>query len=84
MRGRAPSPRGHWLLGHIPQFRRDVLGGIEEAVREHGDVVRFRLGLQVVHVVNRPEYAAWVLQRQHGRYDKRTRSSRAIRSKRGN
>lgn len=79
MRGRAPSPRGHWLLGHIPQFRRDVLGGIEEAVREHGDVVRFRLGLQVVHVVNRPEYAAWVLQRQHGRYDKRTRSSRAIR-----
>ena len=79
MNGRAPSPPGHWLLGHIPQFRRDVLGGITEAVRACGDIVRFRLGPQVIHLVNRPEHVAWVLQRQHRQYDKQSRSSRAIR-----
>ena len=79
MNGLAPSPPGHWLLGHIPQFRRDVLGGITDAVRTCGDIVRFRLGPQVVHLVNRPEHAAWVLQRRHREYDKQSRSSRAIR-----
>jgi len=79
MNHRAPSPPGHWLLGHIPQFQSDVLGGITEAVRTCGDIVRFRLGPQTVHLLNRPEYAGWVLQRQHRQYDKQSRSSRAIR-----
>jgi len=42
--GRPPGPRGHWLLGSLPEFRSDLLGLLSEAAREHGDVARLRLG----------------------------------------
>ena len=42
--GRPPGPRGHWLLGSLPEFRSDLLGLLSEAAREHGDVARVRLG----------------------------------------
>ncbi len=72
----APGPRGHWLLGHLREFRRDVLGLLMESVREHGDVIRFRLGPHVVHLVNHPDHVEHVLRKHAGNYDKRTRSTR--------
>jgi cytochrome P450 len=74
----APGPTGHWLLGSIREFKRDVLGLMMESARAHGDVVRFRLGPQVIHLLNHPEHVHHVLLRNHQNFDKNTRSAAFI------
>jgi cytochrome P450 len=76
----APGPPGHWLLGHIHGFRRDVLGLLSESARTFGDVVRFRLGPRVVHLLNHPDHVAHVMQGNARNFDKQTRSARFIKS----
>lgn len=76
----APGPRGHWLLGSLQEFRHDVLGLMMESVRAHGDVVRFRLGPQVIHLLNHPDHVQHVLQRNHQNFDKNTRSASFIKA----
>jgi cytochrome P450 len=39
-----PGPRGNWLLGSLPEFRRDMLGFYERCARTYGDVSSFGLG----------------------------------------
>jgi len=57
---KAPSPKGHFLLGHLPAFNRDILGFLERS-QDHGDIVRVRLGHVVGHVVSHPALAEYVL-----------------------
>ncbi|MFN0086639.1 MAG: cytochrome P450 [Blastocatellia bacterium] len=74
------SPQGHWLLGHIGEFRRDALALLREAARSREKVLRYRLGPRAMHLVNDPEGVRRVLQENHQNYDKRTRSSSKIAS----
>jgi cytochrome P450 len=76
----APGPRGHWLLGNLPEFRRDVLGLMSESAQTFGDVVRFRLGPQVIHLLNHPDHVAHVLVKNVRNYDKQTRSAGFIKA----
>lgn len=76
----APGPRGHFLLGNLREFRHDVLGLVMESAATHGDIVRCRLGPQVVHLLNHPDHAGLVLQKRAANYDKNTRSSASIRA----
>ncbi|MEY3896235.1 MAG: hypothetical protein RLZZ214_1755 [Verrucomicrobiota bacterium] len=76
----APGPRGHFLLGNLREFRRDVLGLVTESAATHGDIVRCRLGPQVLHLLNHPDHTSHVLQKRAANYDKNTRSSAAIRA----
>jgi cytochrome P450 len=76
----APGPPGHFLLGNLREFRRDVLGLVMESAATYGDVVRCRLGPQVVHLLNHPDHVEQVLQKRAANYDKNTRSSSAIRA----
>jgi enediyne biosynthesis protein E7 len=75
----APGPRGDLLTGNLRAFRRDVLGLLLESAREYGDVVRFRIGPFVVHLLNHPDHVEHVLQSHARNYDKATRSSSKIR-----
>ena len=75
----APGPPAHWLLGHLREFRRDVLGLLLDASRRHGDIVRFRLGPHLIHLLNHPDMVEQVLQKRAQNYDKATRSARFIR-----
>lgn len=77
---KAPGPPGHLLLGNLREFRSDVLGLVMRSAAQYGDVVRCRLGPHVVHLLNHPDHVEHVLQRCSANYDKRTRSSNAIRS----
>ena len=52
---RAPGPPGWPLIGNLIAFRRDVLGLLLDSRRRYGDVVRFRLGPMVIHLVAHPE-----------------------------
>ena len=76
----APGPRGDLLMGKLRAFQRDVLGLMLESSREYGDVVRFRLGPFVVHLLNHPDHVEHVLQSGARNYDKATRSSTKIRA----
>ena len=56
----APGPRGHFLLGSIIPFKRDILQAMARGQREYGDPVRYRLGPVVVYGVSHPDLAEQV------------------------
>jgi cytochrome P450 len=76
----APGPRGRFLLGNLLEFRKDVLQLLLDGQRQFGDVVRFRLGPMIVHLVGHPDHIRHVLLTRHDNYNKDTRSSAKIRS----
>ena len=76
---RAPSPAGSPLLGHARPFLRDPLGFLLTAAREHGPIVRLRLGPLTYHLVTSPALVEEVLTARAENYRRDTRSSRNIR-----
>ncbi len=74
-----PSPPALPFLGHLNQFRRDPLGLIVRSVRDHGDLVKFRLGPHKVYLINHPDAIVHVLKKNASNYDKDTRSTHFIR-----
>jgi enediyne biosynthesis protein E7 len=76
----APGPPGHFLLGNLREFRRDVLGLVVSSAARYGDIVRVRLGPQIVHLMNHPDLIEQILQKRAANYDKHTRSSASIKS----
>jgi cytochrome P450 len=56
-----PGPRGHWLLGSLPEFRRDMLGFLTRCARDYGDAVLFRLGTKRIVLLNHPSLVEEVL-----------------------
>jgi hypothetical protein len=66
-----PGPKGLPLVGSLLDFRRDPLGLMVDAMREYGDVVRFRLGPMTAYLVSHPDAIEQVLKNHRG-YDKQT------------
>jgi cytochrome P450 len=58
---RPPGPKGHWLLGNLPEFRENRLGYLTEWSRRYGDVVAIRLGPARIWLLNHPDLAEEVL-----------------------
>jgi cytochrome P450 len=75
----APGPRGHFLLGVLPELRRDPFSLLVGLARDHGDVVRFRAGPIDVHLVTSPAGAQHVLQDNNRNYGKQTRGFQKLR-----
>jgi cytochrome P450 len=80
----APGPRGHPLLGSLPRAQRDPIGLMLESFREYGDVVRFRFGPKVAHLISSPEGVNHVLAENNKNYGKQTRGYRNLRYVLGN
>ena len=78
MKRLAPSPPGSLFTGHLHRIRHDVLGLLTESTRDHGDVVRFKVGPLVFHLLNHPDHVAHVMIRHRKNYDKASRSSENI------
>lgn len=74
----APGPIGVPLLGNLLAFRRDVLELALAASRQFGDIVRFKLGPRVVHLVNHPDHINHVLQTHQDNYERGARSAKKI------
>lgn len=66
----APGPCSNWLLGELLQVRRDRLDFVARVTREFGDVVRFRMGFRVLHLVSQPDSIRHVLQDNRKNYRK--------------
>lgn len=65
-----PSPRGHWLLGHLPERRKDPLNFFMRMYREHGDLLRLRMGPVHLSILMHPNHARRVLLDEVSRYAK--------------
>lgn len=65
-----PGPKGRWLSGNLPAFRRDRLGFLSECARNYGDVVSMRLGPRRIIVINHPDLLEEVLVANHRHYIK--------------
>src|SRR5580698_1350463 len=56
-----PLRKGLPLLGVLPQFRRDAPAFLQNLQREHGDLVGYKLGPQVIHLVSHPDWIKDIL-----------------------
>ena len=75
----APSPPADFFTGHLSGLRKDVLGLMLSGTRDHGDIVRYRIGPLTIHLVNHPDHISHVLVKNRRNYDKQSRSSAALR-----
>jgi len=78
-----PGPRGHFLLGSLPEVRRDVLAFLSACAREYGDVVRYRIPGAAAYLINHPDLIENVLVHQYRHFVK-GRIYRATRQALGN
>lgn len=80
----ASGPRGHLLLGVLPEARRDVLGLLLGTARQYGDVARYRLGPMTSHLISHPDGVRRVLQDHVENYTKDHFSYRLVSRVAGN
>ena len=65
-----PGPRGHFLLGNLPEFGTDVLGFFTSAARTHGDIAYMRLAGRPAYLLTNPAHIEQVLVTQHQNFIK--------------
>ncbi len=80
----APGPRGHLILGSLPDARRDPIALFMNARAQYGDLVRFRFGTMTAHLVSSPAGANQVLAENNKNYGKETRGFAQLRLILGN
>jgi cytochrome P450 len=56
-----PGPKGHWLWGSLPEFRRDSLAFYTRCARDYGDVIAFRFGPRRAVLLTHPDLVEQVL-----------------------
>ncbi len=66
----APGPNTRGVVGDLPAFRRDPLAFFTRGMRVYGDIVRFRAGPRIIHLVTHPDHVQWVLQQNNKNYRK--------------
>lgn len=67
---RPPGPKGHPLLGVLPELRRDSLGFLMRTFTQYGDVAAYRIGPLRSHLLAHPDALKYVLQEQVKQYTK--------------
>jgi cytochrome P450 len=65
-----PGPKRKFLGANFLAFRRDPLSFLQQAAREHGDIVYFKIGPQEVYFLNHPDYIKDVLVTHHQNFIK--------------
>jgi cytochrome P450 len=80
----APGPKGHPLLGMLPELRGDRLAFLVRTARQYGGVARFELRRRSVFLVTDPVGAKRVLQDNADNYGRETRSVEVLRETLGN
>ncbi len=50
-----PGPKGHPILGHLREYRKDTLGFEKSLVKEYGDVVHLSLAGRNAYLISNPE-----------------------------
>jgi cytochrome P450 len=74
-----PGPRGHWLWGTLPEFRRDRLGFLLSTARTYGGVAQLGRRRPAVFLISEPAAVKHVLQDNAENYGRNTRGVAALR-----
>ena len=56
-----PGPKGHFVVGSLPEFRRDLLGFFTACARDYGDVVPVRVAGRRLVILSHPDLIEEVL-----------------------
>src|SRR5271166_508941 len=56
-----PGPKGSFFLGNTFAYLRDPIGFLARSVREHGDLVKLRLGNLTTYLLVNPAHIEYVL-----------------------
>src|SRR5215475_43496 len=65
-----PAAPGHWLLGNLPDFRKDMLGFFTRTARDVGDVVTMKLGTRRPFLISHPDFVEQVLVTENRKFGK--------------
>jgi cytochrome P450 len=65
-----PGPRGHPLVGNLPEFGRDLLGFLDDCARRYGDMVGLRLANYPTCFINHPDLVEDVLVTRNAQFRK--------------
>lgn len=79
-----PGPKGHFLMGSIPEIKRDRVKFLLDLQRDYGDVVRIRLGPFEGVVLFHPDGIQHILQDNQSNYSKETRTYASLKALAGN
>jgi cytochrome P450 len=74
---KVPGPKGHLLVGMLPEFRKDPPGFLEKMARQHGDVVYIPLGRQHIYCISHPDAIRHVLVTHQNKFKKSRMLERA-------
>ena len=72
-----PGPKGHLLVGVLPEFRNDPAGFLEKMARQYGDVVYIPLGRQHIYCISHPDAIRGVLVTDQNKFKKSRMLERA-------
>src|SRR5262245_12001183 len=67
---RPPALPGHWLLGNLREFRRDMLAVYLRCARECGDISSYRIGPRTLVLISRPDFIEQVLVTENRKFIK--------------
>ena len=81
---RPPGPKGHFLLGNLPELATDILGLFTSCARDHGDVAYLSLAGWPAFVLSHPDQIEHVLVTDHKNFIKHTFFWRHVRGIFGN
>lgn len=65
-----PGPKGHFLWGILPDYKRDPIGFISKCAKEYGDVVFWKTLLFKAYQLNHPDYIEEVLVKKSSMFSK--------------
>ena len=71
------GPKGHLLVGVLPEFRKDPAGFLEKMARQHGDLVYLPLGRQHIYYVGHPDAIRDILVTHQNKFKKSRMLERA-------
>jgi len=72
-----PGPKGHLVVGVLPEFRKDPAGFLETMARRYGDVVYIPLGRQHIYCLSHPDAIRDVLVTHQNKFKKSRMLERA-------
>src|SRR4029453_11858340 len=75
---RPPTPPGHWLLGNLPEVRRDMPQALLDVTATHGGLTRLRMGPASIYLVADPDLMLDILVRRPGEFRKSDRTQSSI------
>lgn len=62
------GPKGHWLLGNLPERKRDAVGFFARGFTEHGDMYKARFFHIHAVITARPDLAKEILHDRHAEF----------------